>query len=406
MLVSFLVFSKCDNHIWCYCNFWQNASHIIDIIVSVTFLVGVIAISPRVWRVAITPTRRWVCGFSVMHSQDQCRSSSEARMNMDTLETVKSIRDALNKEVPLTAENEDASSVERCKDLLERLSECSMTLDILVETLIGKVVSSMKSHPTIGAKAKTLVKRWKKITRDAEEKGPTPSTSGKGGGTPAAKTKSKKAETPRQTTASQANTSSSLPLTGAESEWAGLPGFRQNICKKFYELCLTCRDALVQDGINAEAVDQLIAPRSAEVEEAVWSFHSNDRKAYADKSRSLFFNLRKNQPLTQQVILGQVPASTLVKLSSEELAPAEARQKRVNEAKKLTDSRRLDWEQANEAKINEMCGIKGDLLSASLFTCGRCKSTKTTSTQKQTRSADEPMTVFVLCLNCGNRWKC
>jgi transcription elongation factor S-II len=45
-------------------------------------------------------------------------------------------------------------------------------------------------------------------------------------------------------------------------------------------------------------------------------------------------------------------------------------------------------------------------MTASLFTCGRCKSVKTTSTQKQTRSADEPMTVFVLCLNCGNRWKC
>ncbi len=53
-----------------------------------------------------------------------------------------------------------------------------------------------------------------------------------------------------------------------------------------------------------------------------------------------------------------------------------------------------------------MCGIKGELLKASLFTCGRCKSIKTTSTQKQTRSADEPMTVFVLCMNCGNRWKC
>ena len=25
--------------------------------------------------------------------------------------------------------------------------------------------------------------------------------------------------------------------------------------------------------------------------------------------------------------------------------------------------------------------------------------------QLQTRSADEPMTTFVLCLECGNRWK-
>lgn len=40
-----------------------------------------------------------------------------------------------------------------------------------------------------------------------------------------------------------------------------------------------------------------------------------------------------------------------------------------------------------------------------LFKCGKCKSNKTTYTQAQTRSADEPMTTFVTCLNCGNKWK-
>lgn len=40
------------------------------------------------------------------------------------------------------------------------------------------------------------------------------------------------------------------------------------------------------------------------------------------------------------------------------------------------------------------------------FTCAKCKSIKTTYFQLQTRSADEPMTVYVSCLNCGKRWKC
>lgn len=40
------------------------------------------------------------------------------------------------------------------------------------------------------------------------------------------------------------------------------------------------------------------------------------------------------------------------------------------------------------------------------FTCGKCKSTKCTHYQLQTRSADEPMTTFVTCLDCGNRFKC
>ena len=39
-------------------------------------------------------------------------------------------------------------------------------------------------------------------------------------------------------------------------------------------------------------------------------------------------------------------------------------------------------------------------------TCSKCKGTKTSSYALQTRSADEPMTVFVTCLTCGKRWRC
>lgn len=35
----------------------------------------------------------------------------------------------------------------------------------------------------------------------------------------------------------------------------------------------------------------------------------------------------------------------------------------------------------------------------------RCRTDKTTYYQLQTRSADEPMTTFVTCHECGNRWK-
>jgi len=42
----------------------------------------------------------------------------------------------------------------------------------------------------------------------------------------------------------------------------------------------------------------------------------------------------------------------------------------------------------------------------SFYTCGKCKSNKVEHTQRQTRSADEPMTVFCNCLKCGKRWRC
>jgi len=40
------------------------------------------------------------------------------------------------------------------------------------------------------------------------------------------------------------------------------------------------------------------------------------------------------------------------------------------------------------------------------WTCYKCKSNECSYYQLQTRSADEPMTTFVTCINCGTRWKC
>lgn len=40
------------------------------------------------------------------------------------------------------------------------------------------------------------------------------------------------------------------------------------------------------------------------------------------------------------------------------------------------------------------------------FTCRKCKGNQCTYYQMQTRSADEPMTCYVSCCICGNRWKC
>jgi DNA-directed RNA polymerase subunit M/transcription elongation factor TFIIS len=41
-----------------------------------------------------------------------------------------------------------------------------------------------------------------------------------------------------------------------------------------------------------------------------------------------------------------------------------------------------------------------------MFKCRRCGGMKTTYYSLQTRSSDEPMTCFVTCTECKNRWKC
>jgi hypothetical protein len=77
---------------------------------------------------------------------------------------VKDIHIALSKYLPADSSLlmlTTPESVEHCQDLLEQLEKCDMTLEILTESLIGKVITKFKHHPQVGPTAKALVKKWK-----------------------------------------------------------------------------------------------------------------------------------------------------------------------------------------------------------------------------------------------------
>ena len=46
-----------------------------------------------------------------------------------------------------------------------------------------------------------------------------------------------------------------------------------------------------------------------------------------------------------------------------------------------------------------------NLATTDLYLCKNCKKRRCTINQMQTRSADEPMTVFITCQNCKTTWK-
>jgi transcription elongation factor S-II len=52
-----------------------------------------------------------------------------------------------------------------------------------------------------------------------------------------------------------------------------------------------------------------------------------------------------------------------------------------------------------------MLGKENKEQGTDIFRCGKCRKNNCTYFQLQTRSADEPMTTFVTCLECNNRWK-
>ena len=44
-------------------------------------------------------------------------------------------------------------------------------------------------------------------------------------------------------------------------------------------------------------------------------------------------------------------------------------------------------------------------MATDMFKCSRCGKRECTYYEMQTRSADEPMTQFIRCLNCGKQWR-
>jgi transcription elongation factor S-II len=118
--------------------------------------------------------------------------------------------------------------------------------------------------------------------------------------------------------------------------------------------------------------------------------------------RTLVFNLKKNTTLRGRIMYGELSPEQLVAMSSADMMSDDKREAMEATAKAQQDARRLDWREKNQAEINKQCGIT---TMEGMFECGRCKSKKTSYYQKQTRSADEPMTTFVTCNNCGKKWR-
>lgn len=113
---------------------------------------------------------------------------------------------------------------------------------------------------------------------------------------------------------------------------------------------------------------------------------------YKNRVRSRIANLKdaKNPTLRTNFRIGAISAARLAVMTAEEMANDEIKQLRE----------RFKKEAINDAQLATVPGTKTDLLK-----CGKCKKRNCTYSQMQTRSADEPMTTFVVCNECGNRWK-
>jgi DNA-directed RNA polymerase subunit M/transcription elongation factor TFIIS len=116
------------------------------------------------------------------------------------------------------------------------------------------------------------------------------------------------------------------------------------------------------------------------------------RYRYTTRALSLESNLRQpgNPRLRERVLRRELPVRAYVNMTPQEMWP-----ERWEEAYAKVAAKQL----RREADVDPRNAPDG------AYTCGKCKSRKTVYTSIQIRSADEPMTNFVRCLNCGKSWK-
>ncbi|XP_034704724.1 transcription elongation factor TFIIS-like [Vitis riparia] len=316
--------------------------------------------------------------------------------------------EATKKAADAAAVNSGApSEEERCLDALKQLKDFPVTYQVLVSTQVGKRLRTLTKHPTkkIQALASDLIDIWKNIV--IEE-----TTKNKKNGDLEDK------ESPKPVTANPENVKATPLLKVSKAENIKVEKQTSGVKKPSHNIVgppkLTsiskCNDAL-RDKVRellSEALSKVVGEADEDIMDAVnacdpirvavsvesvmfekWGRSSGAHKL---KYRSLMFNIKdaKNPDLRRKVLLGQVMPERLLEMGPEEMAS----DRRQRENQQIKEKALFDCELGAAPKA-----------TTDQFKCGRCGQRKTTYYQLQTRSADEPMTTFVTCVNCNNHWK-
>jgi len=264
---------------------------------------------------------------------------------------------------------------------------------LLRTTMIGKIVNKLKAHtsPEVASLANTIVREWKKemdklkVANGSSSGAGTPTRTANGTASP------KPTPTPQPQTAKTAKTDFSVP-----------PDKRTHKTDKI-DIKQTKEEArnncirLMYDGLvpTSTVASSKVLSTAVAVEDAairICGDGKSNSPAYREKIRSLFQNLKNksNPGLRHRILSGEVSPERFVNMTYDELKSEQQKAEDEKIAKENIDRAMVAQEEKS--------------VSTSLM-CGKCNQKQVSYTQAQTRSADEPMTTFCECMNCGARWK-
>lgn len=253
------------------------------------------------------------------------------------------------------------------------------------ETKVGIVVNRYKGseNQEISTLVKKIIKFWKdEVSREKKAKGNS--------------TTSQKAASPSNTSTTSNNTTTTLHKKFVAN--GPRNALNDGIKVDFYEN--KTRNGAVSALYNGLCIESEHPPNALlkvakEIEAEVFSaerFDTSSNTKYAQRLRTLTSNLRqKNNPeLRNKINNGDLLPKDFINMSPKEMAP---------------ESLKKELEEIKRKNLFNAQGATQERAVTDRFTCGKCKEKKVSYYQLQTRSADEPLTTFCTCENCGNRWK-
>ena len=109
---------------------------------------------------------------------------------------------------------------------------------------------------------------------------------------------------------------------------------------------------------------------------------------YCDRFKTIYINLKTTPQLVKKILDKEITPQVFAFMTHQEMRPDQ-----------WNDIISIKMKRDESKYINRMEA------STDIYQCRKCKSRKCTYYSAQIRSADEPMTVFISCLDCGQNWK-
>ncbi|KAF8397101.1 hypothetical protein HHK36_016008 [Tetracentron sinense] len=383
--------------------------------------------------------------MEIVHSLRLCNSMEKELIEL--FDAAKKAADAAAADGASSSGSEES----RCLDALKQLNNFPVTHQVLVSTQVGKRLRHLTKHPRkkIQAVASNLLDKWKNIVIEETTRNKKNGNLENGS---SAKVEVTKAETIKIEKVSKTDSVKVEKLS--EAETVKTEKIEQGESIKFEKVSrseivkvekvqtlrvekipkeekqssgikrssqapigppkltsmVKCNDAMRDkvrellseafSKVSSEADEDIRDEANAcdpirvavTVESAMFEKWGRSNGAQKFKYRSIMFNIKdpNNPDLRRKVLLGHVKPERLLSMTPDEMA-SDQRQRENNQIK---EKALFDCERGGQAKA-----------TTDQFRCGRCGQRKCTYYQMQTRSADEPMTTYVTCVNCNNHWK-